>query len=345
MPFTCEVPSYVVDLALPEAERWAETIAAEKDNARRLIDRAAADLERVPRVARWSFGQLYRVFGGLYQGEIAAWAEALGVSVGTATMLNCLYELSHLPQPKWLGCTAGIRWIEGHGMVHVRTLDWPIPGMGEATRLFRFRRSHSGGGLRGQREFVSIAMPGQVGMLSGMLPGAYSVTINWAPPAALPTFDFGPGFLLRDVFETCDTYAAAVERLSKERLSTSVFFTVCGAKQGEACVIERTQAGAAVRPFVAPALVQANHHVAPTFARNNEAIREVPPEEEVFSIDGSTKRVSILHDGLAALPAACPLDSAAGPLDIPTVLNSQTCQKMVFCPASGKFQIWRLVEG
>ena len=78
---------------------------------------------------------------------------------------------------------------------------------------------------------------------------------------------------------------------------------------------------------------------------NNEAIREVPPEEEVFSIDGSTKRVHIMQEGLAALPASCPLESAAGPLDIPTVLNSQTCQKMVFCPATGEFKLWRLVSG
>ena len=222
-------------------------------------------------------------------------------------------------------------------MVHVRTLDWPIEGMGEVTRLFRFRR--------GQREFVSVAMPGQVGMLSGMLPGAYSVTINWAPPAALPSFDFGPGFLLRDVFETCDTYAAAVQRLEKEHLSTSVFYTVCGVEKDQACVIERTQQGAAVRPFVGPTLVQANHHIAPTFAKNNEAIREVPPEEEVFSIDGSTKRVNILQEQLAALPSTCTLAAAAAPLDIPTVLNSQTCQKMVFCPASGEINVWRLVTG
>ncbi|HEX5105266.1 MAG TPA: C45 family peptidase [Pirellulaceae bacterium] len=334
--FTAETPSYAIDLDLPEPERWREVIAAEQANARRLIDRAAADLERVPRTARWTFGQLYRMFGGLYQGEIAAWAGALGVSVGTATMLNCLYELSHLPQPKWLGCTAGIRWLEGHGMVHVRTLDWPIDGMGEATRLFRFRR--------GAREFVSVAMPGQVGMLSGMLPGAYSVTINWAPPAALPNFDFGPGFLLRDVFETCDTYAAAVERLERERLSTSVFYTVCGAERGQACVIERTQAGAAVRRFADGPLVQANHHIAQAFSANNEAIREVPPEEEVFSIDGSSKRVKIMQDGLAALPATCSLEAATAPLDVPTVFNSQTCQKMVFCPATGELKLWRLVS-
>ena len=335
--FIAETPSYVIDLELPEPLRWAEVIAAERENAKRLIDRAAADLARVPRIARWGFGKLYERFGGLYRGEIKAWAEGLGVSAGTATMLNCLYELSHLPNlSKPFGCTAGIRWIEGQGLVHVRTLDWPIAGMGTATRLFRFRR--------GGREFVSVGVPGQVGVLSGMLPGGYSVTINWAPPASLPTFDYGPTFLLREVLETCDTYDQAVARLKDEVLSTSVFFTVCGIGQGQACVIERTQRAAAVRPLIGPALVQANHHIALDFSKNNSAILEVPPEEEVFSLDGSTKRVNILQTGLSALPAACSLEAAAAPLDVPTVLNSQTCQKMVFCPQSGEIKLWRLVD-
>jgi hypothetical protein len=331
--FISDVPEYAVHLDRPEEDRWADVIAAERVAAGRLIQRAAADIERVPRVCRWGFGKLYQAFGGLYQGEIKAWADAIGVSAGTATMLNCLYELSHLPNP--FGCTAGIRWLDGCGMVHVRTLDWPIDGMGEATRVFRFRR--------GEREFVSVGVPGQVGVLSGMLPGAYSVTINWAPPAAFPTFDFGPTFLLRDVLETCDTYATAVEMLERTPLSTSAFFTVCGVEQGQACVVERTQHSAAIRRIASPALVQANHHIAADFAKNNEAILKVPPEEEVFSLDGSTKRVDILQSALAALPANCSLENSVGPLDIPTVLNSQTCQKMVFCPKSGELKVWRLV--
>ena len=54
-------------------------------------------------------------------------------------------------------------------------------------------------------------------------------------------------------------------------------------------------------------------------------------------------RVDILQSALAALPAACTLEGAVSPLDIPTVLNSQTCQKMVFCPKSGELKVWRLV--
>jgi hypothetical protein len=33
----------------------------------------------------------------------------------------------------------------------------------------------------------------------------------------------------------------------------------------------------------------------------------------------------------------------ANVLDIPTVLNEDTCQQMVFCPATGDVQVWRRV--
>ena len=70
--------------------------------------------------------------------EMEAWAKALQVDLGTVTMLNCAYELSHLPPSRLFGCTTGIRWIDGLGLVHVRNLDWPLAAMGNATRLFRF---------------------------------------------------------------------------------------------------------------------------------------------------------------------------------------------------------------
>ena len=101
-----------------------------------------------------------------------AWVEALDPYVPAFKVAS--YELSHLRVPKLLGCTAGVRWNDGLGMVHLRTLDWPLPSITEATRLFRFRR--------GSREFVVVGACGHVGVLSGMLPKAYSVTINWAPP-------------------------------------------------------------------------------------------------------------------------------------------------------------------
>jgi hypothetical protein len=331
--FAPDVPVYSIDLAAGESQRWAEVMAREAAVAGRVVREAGASFERIPELLRWAFARLYQASGGLYRGEIEAWARALDVSPGTATILNCAYELSHLRWPKIFGCTAGVRWIQGSGMVHVRSLDWPLETMGPATRLFRFRRD--------EREFVSVGVPGQVGVLSGMLPGAYSVTINWAPPVAFPGFDFGPTFLLRDTLESCDDYTAAVRRLTETRLSTSVFFTVCGTEKDQACVIERTQREAAVRLISGVALVQANHHTAPRLANNNEELRESEPSDNVFSLDGSCKRQDILNQALSAIASPCTLDAAARSLDIPPVLNEESCQQMVFCPRTGEVKVWR----
>jgi hypothetical protein len=257
--------------------------------------------------------------------------------VGTATILNCAYEFSHLRCPKLFGCTAGVRWVEGLGMVHVRTLDWPLASLGAATRLFRFRR--------GPREFVSVGVPGYLGVLSGMLPRAYSVSINWAPPSGWPTFDFGAAFLLREVLERCDSYEAAVERLTQTRLSTSVFFTVCGIEQGQACVIERTQREAVVRAMTGPVLVQANHHVAQKFLSNNAELLGVEGCEEEFSMEGSGSRADTLTQRLTDIGSRCTLEDSAQVLDAPTVLNKLTCQQMAFCPRTGDVRIWRRDKG
>ena len=333
--FTSDVPSYSINLASDETTRWAEVILREKLVATRLVHEAGSQFERVPELLRWGFARLYQTFGGLYRGEIAAWADGLGVSVGTVTILNCAYELSHLRWPKIFGCTAGVRWIDGLGMVHVRNLDWPLTTMGDATRLYRFRR--------GSREFVTVGVPGQVGVLSGMLPGAYSVTINWAPPVAFPSFEFGPAFLLRDTLETCDSYDAAVRVLSETQLSSSVFFTLCGTAKNQACVIERTQREAIVRPMIAGELVQANHHVAERFRKNNEDILQGEGDDDLFTLAGSSQRAASLCQALANLHTPCSLEDVASVLNVGAVLNNDTCQQIAFCPVSGKVGVRRRV--
>src|SRR5262245_6798124 len=115
--FTTDIPIYVIDLSLPEAQRWREVISREKVTAARIIEEAGRQFDRVPELLRTFFARRYQRSGGLYRGEITAWAEDLGVSVGTVTVLNCAYELSHLRWPKIFGCTAGVRWVEGRGMV------------------------------------------------------------------------------------------------------------------------------------------------------------------------------------------------------------------------------------
>jgi hypothetical protein len=174
-----------------------------------------------------------------------------------------------------------------------------------------------------------------------MLPGAYSVTINWAPPVAFPSFEFGPAFLLRDALERCDSYDAVVRTLSETPLSTSVFYTICGTTKDQACVIERTQRQAVVRPMIGAVLVQANHHVAEHFDRNNADILQGESDDDLFSLAGSSKRADTLCKALAEIRMPCSVAGMAEALGVVPVLNGDTCQQMVFCPARGEVGVWR----
>ena len=138
---------------------------------------------------------------------------------------------------------------------------------------------------------------------------------------------------------------AAVRTLTATPLSTSVFFTVCGTAHGQACVIERTQREAVVRPMPGPVLVQANHHVAGRFIKNNEDILEGEEDEDVFSLAGSGRRADTLRRALLEIPSSGDLDTLASALNTPTVLNQDTCQQMVFCPGSGEVKVWRRAAG
>jgi hypothetical protein len=86
--FADEAPTYLIDLEKPAAQRWAEVISRETTVTSRLVAEAGTEFERVPELLRWVFASLYHAAGGLYRDEIASWADALGVSLGTITIFT-----------------------------------------------------------------------------------------------------------------------------------------------------------------------------------------------------------------------------------------------------------------
>lgn len=330
--YTDQTPTFSINLGANESVRWKEVIEADEELVIRLAEEADEDYVDVPGFAQTllktalSIG--YRLGGGRYRGELKSWADALGRSFGAALLLNCSYEMSHLGAglDSIFGCTAGVVKTN-RGPIQVRNMDWPLTSVGLATRIFRF--------YNGYREFYSVGISGYVGVLSGMLPGAYAVTINWAPPSEHPSFDFGPSFLLREVFETCDTYEEAVEVLTNTDLATAVFYTVCGTKNSEACVIERTKKDAVVRKIRGDVITQGNHYISRKFKANNDY-------EESDLLEDSEERTSVLEKEL--LNTRCDsLDVAAASLDVEPVQNDESYQQMAFCPRTEEIKVWRWV--
>ena len=189
-----------------------------------------------------------------YRHEIAEVARR--IVVPGAYLLNLSYEWS---------CTAGVGPDpEGDGARLMRTLDWPVDGLGRSVVVTR--RETQAGAL------VDVTWPGFVGVLTAMAPGRFAAAIN-QPPFRKYTrscwFDWviarrgvwnrselPPAHVLRQVFETCRTYGEAKAMLTEAPLCVPAFFTLAGTRADEACAIERTERQAAVHE--APASIS-NH--------------------------------------------------------------------------------------
>ena len=180
-----------------------------------------------------------------YLAEIEAIAATLGFP--GVWFLNGSYE--------W-GCTTHAR-EEGAPWL-LRTLDWPFPGLGRHLEIARMA------GPAG--EFYSATWPGFVGVLTAMAPGRFSAAINQAPlwrrtrhpwlrlydvaANAIATWSLRhipPDQLLRQVLETCATFAQAKALLESTPIARPVIFTLAGCAPGERCVIERTEEGFSTR--------------------------------------------------------------------------------------------------
>jgi hypothetical protein len=180
-----------------------------------------------------------------YRHEIAVIAS--GVPVPGAFVLNLSYEWS---------CTAGVGPDpSGEGTRMLRTLDWPLKGLGASLVVAR-RETQAG-------DYYNATWPGFVGVLTAMAPGRFCAAINQPPARRLSGrfwFDWAlhrhgvwrqsalpPSHLLRKVFDECRTYAEAKALLIETPLCIPAFFTLASAgANAEGCVIERQELKAAV---------------------------------------------------------------------------------------------------
>lgn len=185
--------------------------------------------------------------GNPYRHEIAAIASR--IPVPGAFVLNLSYEWS---------CTAGVGPDpSGEGMRMLRTLDWPLKGLG-ATLVVARCETEAG-------EYYSATWPGFVGVLTAMAPGRFCAAINQPPARRISGrcwFDWAlhrrgvwrqsalpPSHLLRKAFDECRTYAEAKALLIETPLCIPAFFSLASAGVGadaEGCVIERQEVKAAV---------------------------------------------------------------------------------------------------
>jgi hypothetical protein len=269
-----------------------------------------------------------------FTAEIEAIADELGSS--GIWFLNGCYQ--------W-GCTA-LACEQGDLPWLVRTLDWPFPGLGRHLEVARMC------GPAGN--FDSVTWPGYVGVLTASAAGRFAACINQAPMRrrtrrpwlrpydlvanALSTWKvrhIPPDHLLREVFETCKTFAEARHRLETTPIARPTIYILVGCGRGERCVIERTEDNFTTREHKT---VAANDWLdgGPTWeARVAAEVLLTRTANEA----AENSRIRCNH--LAAWHG--PFGTEFGWVQ-PPVLNSQTRLAVEMCPATGTLRAMGLEQ-
>ena len=250
----------LVDLRGRSPVQLLETHA---DKARALLE-ATRDTfgvaSRVASYAAFPFGDFLsrrwlRQTKNSYLPEIEKAAEIVGCSGVMA--LNLCYE--------W-GCTSGA-YQKGTDVILARVLDWAFPALDQNV-VIALQSGPAG-------EFYNVTWPGMVGVITGMAPQRFAVALNQAPMRRhrlcfaldwtinrflmMKQTGLPPMHLLRQVFETSENYAAAKEALATTPVALPVVYTLTGIKEGEGCVIERTENDAVIHELCEGRVCAANH--------------------------------------------------------------------------------------
>uniref|UniRef100_A0A4W4GPC9 Acid ceramidase n=1 Tax=Electrophorus electricus TaxID=8005 RepID=A0A4W4GPC9_ELEEL len=252
--FKGEVPWYTVDLDLPPSKRWTDVITDKKNNAMiqaikdladafvpsgKLTDLVDRDLPLMVDTLPYPFNE-----------EIKGVAATSGVPLGEVILFNIFYEVFTV-------CTSLVAEDPAGNLIHARNLDFGL-FMGWKNKSWvmteklkplvvnvDFRRNN-------RTVFKSTNFAGYVGMLTGLRPQMFTLTMN-----ERFTLDGGyigilewilgkrngiwMSFLTRSILENATSYAEAKKQLSDTKLLAPAYFILGGNQTGEACIITRSR--------------------------------------------------------------------------------------------------------
>src|SRR5215216_6058851 len=239
------------------------------------------------------------------------------------------------------GCTALGRDDDAAPWL-ARTLDWPYPGLGRHVEVARMA------GPAG--EFWNVTWAGYVGVLTATAPGRFAACLNQAPLwrrtrhpwlrpydialNAISTWSLPhipPDQLLRETFEECRTFQDAKRRLENAAIARPAIYTLIGCRNGERCVVERTEDGCSTRSDTTGAANDWLVPIEPWEARVGGDLALTCAYEQ--ATENSRRRREALHDWRGSLAR----DSFGWVA--PPILNKYTRLATEMCPANGTLRV------
>ena len=241
-----DVPRYIINLDAPPRDRWSQVVAAHSDHFPAALEVVKDILGSgaVKGLVESFFAMLARSGHVSFGEELQGIADTAKVPLGSIVLLQIAYEL-------FAACTSIVAQSDTYP-VHIRTMDWSMEALKPLTCEVEMVR-------RGRVVCVATTWAGYVGILTGLRPGAFSVSVNYRCTAkeemvkeillqnllmrGLLRRHWPVSFLLRQVLESCSSFSKAVAALEHTQLMAPVYFTVCGAAPGQGLVLARDRSG------------------------------------------------------------------------------------------------------
>ena len=250
---TSDCRSYTVNLDAPPRERWTHIIRDHMEYipaVSELID-GIIGTGTIASLATAAFSGLTKVGHVYYSEELQGIADVSGLPVGKIALMQIAYEV-------FAACTSIVVNAPSNDgrsekvPFHIRTMDWDMEELKPLTIEVNFVRG-------GVTIFKGTTWAGYVGVLTGMRPDAFSVSVNYR--RSREGHDRGllrgvmsnmveglcrswpVSFLVREALDRCSTYTAAVNALHESDLMAPTYITVAGVAPGEGVVITRNRSG------------------------------------------------------------------------------------------------------
>uniref|UniRef100_A0A3Q2UAK3 Acid ceramidase n=1 Tax=Fundulus heteroclitus TaxID=8078 RepID=A0A3Q2UAK3_FUNHE len=256
--FRGPVSWYTIDLDLPPSKRWTAVISEKKNDlvvmiqAIRDFANAFVPSGRLIELVDVALPLMVDTLPSPFNEEIKGIAAVSGVPLGEVILFNIFYEVFTV-------CTSVIAQDEKGNLLHGRNLDfglflgWDVKNkswsISEKLKPLvvnlDFRRNN-------KTVFKSTNFAGYVGMLTGIKPNTFTLTMNERfslDGGYIGILEWIMGqrdgmwmsFLTRSVLEKASSYEEAKIQLAQTKMLAPAYFILGGNQTGQGCIITRSR--------------------------------------------------------------------------------------------------------
>ncbi|XP_062244508.1 acid ceramidase [Platichthys flesus] len=256
--FRGAVSWYTVDLDLPPSKRWSALIADKKKDLVTMMQ-AVRDLAdafvpsgKLIELVDFTLPVMAKTLPKPFGEEMKGIADVSGIPLGEVVLFNIFYEVFTV-------CTSVVAEDDKGNLIHGRNLDFGLFmgwDMKNKSWIITEKLKPLVVNLDFQRNnktvFKSTNFAGYVGMLTGIKPQTFTLTMNERfslDGGYIGILEWVLGqrdgmwmsFLTRSVLENANSYEEAKTRLATTKLLAPAYFILGGNQTGQGCIITRSR--------------------------------------------------------------------------------------------------------